>query len=142
MTELESLKCLLEWVESLDENKHLGYLSESGRQGLRNIVDAILEEVDERYMERPCDKNGEPTHIGQRIEHRGHEGEVWLLGIHEVMCSDRVCYPCGEYRHVKPRTVEDVLREFVGEYEDSNGPEYDEECIARFAAELQMKGGE
>ena len=91
------------------------------------LCDEIQTEVDERFMERPCDKNGEPTYIGQRIKHRGHEGEVWLLGVHEVMCSDHVCYPCGEYEHVKPRTLEDVLDEICD----------DQESIARAAAEIR-----
>lgn len=103
MTSLESIGKLREWSR----------LGPMVCQDLLDIADEIEREIAERYMERPCDKNGEPTYVGQRIKHRGHEGEVWLIGVHEVMCSDRVCYPCGEYVHVKPRTVEDVLADVV-----------------------------
>ena len=111
MSKIEALEELLKFGEKLDDEA--ARKSEHGFSPIgikiQNISDEIEREVAERYMERPCDKNGEPTCVGQRIRHRGHEGEVWLLGVHEVMCSDRMCYPCGEYEHVKPRTLEDVL---------------------------------
>lgn len=115
---MKSLEKLREWLDykinRFDAGNNAIVLNTGADpNALYEIADEIEHEIAERYMERPCDKNGEPTCVGQRIRHRGHEGEVWLLGVHEVMCSDRVCYPCGEYEHVKPRTLEDTIAEYV-----------------------------
>ena len=129
MAGMESIEKLREWLHA-DAYEH---------PELMELVDEIEREIAERYMERPCDKNGEPTYVGQRIKHRGHEGEVWLIGVHEVMCSDRVCYPCGEYVHVKPRTVEDVLNDFAKRVLNS-GHQWGldaEETTAKYADELR-----
>lgn len=68
--------------------------------------------IDSHYLLLPVDADGVPIRVGDKIEHRGHTGDVWLFGANEIMCTDRVCYPIGECHIVKPRTLEDVLLEF------------------------------
>lgn len=81
-----------------------GQMTEMGR-----IADEIEAEIAERYMALPVDADGVPIRVGDKIEHRGHTGDVWLFGANEIMCTDRVCYPIGECHLVKSRTLEDVL---------------------------------
>lgn len=76
------------------------------------LLQGKLDEMERTHMPLPVDAYGVPTHFGQRIEFRGHEGNVWLIGANEVMCTDRMCCPIGEYRNVQPDTVESLLEQF------------------------------
>lgn len=87
------------------------------KDDLKSLADGIEAEVESEYMKLPVDVDGVPIRVGDKIEHRGHTGDVWLFGANEIMCTDRVCYPIGECRHVKPRTLEDVLHDFWEEWE-------------------------
>ena len=110
------------------------------------LLAAIEQEVDERYIELPLDADGAPIRVGDKLKSKyGPKpfivesmefGSAWTVWDSE---NGATRWP-NECRHVKPRTVEDVLREFVGEYQYSSGPDYDEECVSKFAAELRMAG--
>ena len=127
---------------------------------LEAVFDAIESELDECYMELPVDADGVPIHIGDLLasyEYGGKQFQCIGLNIESygegiirrTVCMNYDSYSgTGEYtpaircHHVKPRTVEDVLHEFV-EYV-TNGTNVDsyEKDIADYAAEIRelMKG--
>jgi len=70
----------------------------------------IQAEVDSGYMKLPVDADGVPIHCGERMRlDNGHEGDVWLIGVFDIMMSDHTCFDWAKSRHVKPRTLTDVL---------------------------------
>lgn len=85
---------------------------DSWRKAFDAACDAIEAEIAERYMELPLDADGAPIHCGERMRlDNGNEGEVWLIGVFDIMMSDHTCFDWAKSRHVKPRTIEDVLRD-------------------------------
>lgn len=109
-------------------------------------ADAIQAEVDSRYMQLPVDADGMPIHPGDKLK------SIWIndgKGVQvEGVNGDEVFVRLGDIvmscdadkqHHVKPRTVEDVLREFADEATDIDGRD-DEEWIpmlVRYANELR-----
>lgn len=92
-------------------------------------LDAMEQEVAERFMELPVDADGVPIRCGDRMRlDSGHEGEVWLIGAQDIMMSDHTCFDWAMSHHAKPRTVEDVLKELEGMR--GNGATY-EDVVAR-----------
>lgn len=96
--------------------------------------DAVRYLQGETSMLLPVDSDGVPIRVGDKIEHRGHTGDVWLFGANEIMCTDRVCYPIEECHLVKPRTLEDVLADFAAEVEHDNNTI---ETARKYAAEIR-----
>ena len=146
MTKLESLDKLRDWIRHLDSNTHLGVLTYQGVAGLEGIAHAIQAEVDERYMELPVDADGEPIHVGDYLQLGDTRGEVVELTYcpangelpWEWQCDTGDWYNTVFARHVKPRTVEDVLNDLA------DMPERIDRiaAIPRFASELRMRDGE
>ena len=99
------------------------------------------------YMRLPVDADGVPIHCGDRIVcNDGRVREVWLIGTQDIMTSDHVCHDWAKCRHVKPRTVEDVLRELVDDALDGTGrdPLLKDwsALIAKYTAEIrELLGG-
>jgi len=96
----------------------------------------------------PMDADGVPIHVGETCydKRTGEPFEVSSVEWNNICWSawskPETRHIYSEVTHVKPRTVEDVLRELVGEYQYSSGPGYDAECIAKYAAELRMRDAE
>lgn len=127
---MESIDKLREWSHHYDnawvrkdgsivlttKNMHGVYYGENYGEAIRSMISAVEDEIAERYRELPVDADGVPIHIGDRMRlDNGHEGEVWLIGAFDIMMSDHVCFDWEMSHHVKPRTVEDVLRDFLDE---------------------------
>jgi len=88
--------------------------------------DEITREIAERYIELPVDADGVPIKLGDRLawhDAEGYSGEM-IVDCIELYRSDRDRWSvhdiddCLELspldcRHVKPRTVEDVLHDFA-----------------------------
>ena len=127
-------------MESIDELRKMdddelvalgnGQYGRDYRHG--RIADEIEREIAERYMELPVDSDGVPIRVGDKLildngYHPPMEVEVQPLTTYQPSC----------YRHVKPRTIEDVLTELV-EFatNGTNMPDY-EEAIAKYADELR-----
>lgn len=80
----------------------------------------VLEALESQYMELPTDADGVPIHIGdylQLSETRGHVVALTYCPCNELpwewQCdSDGDWYNTAFTLHAKPRTVEDVLREY------------------------------
>ena len=135
-------------LESLEKLKrkdfHPGY---RGEPTLEMVAAAIQSEVDERYMELPLDADGVPIHVGDKL--KGVYKTFDVCGISEHYAYHdygRHWDDVRECHHVKPRTVEDVLEDFIKAYAewDENlrvdRMELRKDLFAKYAAELQMRG--
>ena len=143
MSELESLEKLRR------DDFHPGY---HGEPTLEMIADEIQVEVDERYMKLPLDADGVPIHMGDTVEgelffdNATVKGTVTTYHIHDNDEPDTVYIKVDRgggtwtikelqikrCRHIKPRTLEDVLQDLEGLR--GNGAMY-EDVVCR-AAEL------
>ena len=116
----------------------------------KRIADEIQAEIDERFMELPVDADGVPIHVGDKLRGKYLNGnpivEViaidysangWRISENECSFSTP-----NLYVHVKPRTVEDVLRECAYEHANGRDDEYGgtNAMFEKYAAELQMRG--
>ena len=110
------------------------------------IADAIQAEIDSRYMLLPVDADGVPIRVGDELhgEHAKPIRRVIAVGNGEYICDCQVVRHANLYHHVNPRTVEDVLREFAQDIrlESIEKSPLSDEAIAKYAAELQMRGDE
>ena len=150
MTKLESLDKLREWA--LD----YGFIA---RGDPYQLADEIQAEIDSRYMLLPVDADGVPIRVGEKVAFRSDAPvTVMSIGMSQVYgLNDCGFYgpagnffgkgTFGEVHHVKPRTVEDVLEDFIRAYDEwddySNGDDRMRErelLFSRFADELQMRG--
>ena len=135
----------------------------------QHFADEIQAEIDSRYMELPLDADGVPIRVGDYLHSdetrcdfpcRGYN--MWLDGANEKWWTVECCYDkhsgTSEYvsakscRHVKPRTVEDVLEEFGEEFEalckadaypNPNNPSFSYErelrdLLAKYTVELRL----
>lgn len=99
-------------IKRLDEMRD--YIKRGGNRLDTSLsyLDAIEAEIAERYMKLPVDADGVPIHCGDYMKlDNGHKGNVWLIGAQDIMMSDHMCFDWAKSRHVKPRTLEDVLYE-------------------------------
>lgn len=156
---------LRKWVRYLDENPHLGSLTDSGKQGLRNIADRIDEQhesevsaadrngyveamgkVDSEYTKLPVDADGVPIHVGDYVEtlieaFKGERGRVECLTLTEdgwCVDGDRP----STVRHVQPDSWERIIEDAISECGWEQPKEYEidfedsKETRDRFVAEL------
>ena len=88
------------------------------------LANAIQAEVDERFMELPVDADGVPIRVGDVVKctFADDNATVKYLSLQEDGWSIVVDYPDGRghrtpesMRHVKPRTLEDVLCDFAND---------------------------
>ena len=129
------------------------------------LIDGIEAEIAERYMELPVDADGMPIHMGDAVEGEllddsTVKGTVCAFHLYDDEPNsvyihvnvDGGGWTIKELRltrchHVKQRTVEDVLRDFVNEAEWEQSPDSYEEIerrlITLYAAELRdLLGGD
>ena len=146
MSEIKALDKLRGYV-------YMGYIAMLDKDGtllnLEAACDAIQAEVDSRFMELPVDADGVPIRVGDMIEYEGDEDTYRLhaRGVyvyedgHVAVMNERLGIWYQENcRHVKPRTLEDVLREFAENAVCCNqfGSLYaNEDAIAKSAAEIR-----
>ena len=128
----------LESIETLRASEFVGQ-----HMSVSELADAIQAEIDERFMELPVDADGVPIHVGDILEvYNGLDtkaagGKVQTLSDCWVSFGGRSFFGVKSCHHVKPRTVEDVLREFAYKVCDLNVAD---DAIAKYAAELRMAG--
>jgi len=145
MSELESLEKLRKQLRDTFAKESVSILEDGN--ALMRCADAIEAEAAERYMLLPVDADGVPIHVGDKLKWCGEYIDV------NGVCKDTVWFePSGDQewkciwsnttRHYKPRTVEDVLLDFLKESRDFNLKHTGEvdEAIKRYSAELQMRG--
>lgn len=118
---------MLESIGNL-RNIAYGYAPNIWRQ-VNMACDEIEQEIAERYIELPVDADGVPIHEGDVIQFVNEQGgtgakvEVCAISKHYAYYGeDYAYYGEGKHfykasmcRHVKPRTLEDVLKELANE---------------------------
>ena len=116
------------------------------------LTEDIEAELAKRYVALPLDADGEPIHVGDVMEFSEFEIEHPVTRTVEGIGQGTFFAWCGErgyqqhdskrYRHHRPPTVEDVLREFalraIRESEGNYG-DLDETC-AEYAKRLRLAG--
>ena len=106
------------------------------------LIDELEAEIADNYMRLPCDADGVPIRVGDELE---GDFIVDYVSPHWVLAVGRSAKHKDSCHHVKPRTLEDVLRDYACDFADSNGPDYDEEITRHYAdeiRELMKEGGE
>lgn len=90
---------------------------------VETLADRIEREVSQRFIPLPCDEDGVLIHVGDVVQGLGDAGpvqhiELWDDGwvvVFEFAPGQFTRYSGDAVRHVKPRTVEDVLADFANE---------------------------
>lgn len=154
---IESIEKLRELAADMNSTEILDHMEVSGKflfhtewlvswhSESDRLCDEIEREIAERYMELPVDADGVPIHCCDRMRlDNGHEGDVWLIGVFDIMMSDHTCFDWAKSHHIKPRTIEDVLHDFWEEWEShpidaewSVRLERLHESEAKYAAEIR-----
>lgn len=113
-----------------------------------------LEDELAHCIELPKDADGEYVRIGDKVTCARSVWQVTglrLTGLAWGVCctifndhggSGTNVYPPCDLRHYHAPTVEDVLREFVSEFNRDDTELCDEEIIERFAAKLRLAGSD
>lgn len=136
---LDKLRDELEICETTGARPTIAFVSQ--------IADEIQAEVDSRYMLLPFDADGVPIRPGDEV-YRPDDGEVRTVcavgekGFVAWNSFDGRYYThsADQWSHVKPRTVEDVLRDFGWECVNNCGA--DPNDIASCADEIrELLGG-
>lgn len=111
-------------MESIEKLRKLPYHGTNGfgscvtasKETIDQIADEIEAEISERYMPLPLDSDGVPCKVGDMVEFKGREYEVFGVSEDGVYVNNgdvwMVLFPRGDMHHAKPRTIEDVLEEF------------------------------
>lgn len=135
MSEIKTLEDMRNTVKTIAADCDEGWLLPS--------LDAIQAEVDERFMELPVDADGVPIHVGDLVALNYGEpfkvggirdaGNQWHIFRYEL---NRWWSPL-DLHHVKPRTLEDVLREFGDWYAHTKGGCDEDTVMSEYAAEIR-----
>lgn len=147
-------------MESTDKLRKLAdecYTFNDCSDKLMDIADGIEREIAERYMLLPVDADGVPIKPRDSVDtgmgDKGPVGhlEYWYpnswVAVIEYKPGQFTRYDPLAIRHVKPRTVEDVLEEFLIEFDDwdwnTGGNDRDnarKQLFAKYADELRSMG--
>ena len=116
-------------------------------------VDEIETEIKRNYMRLPVDADGVPIQIGDLLESSEINKHFMCRGMSLALQSNEKWwtvewsydhyYGTSEYvsakscRHVKPRTIEDVLRDMLDAYDGGEHYELPYSFIANYADELR-----
>ena len=119
---------------------------------IHDYCDEIEREIAERYMELPVDADGVPIKPRDNVDtgmgDKGPVGhlEYWYpnswVAVIEYKPGQFTRYDPLAIRHVKPRTVEDVLRDCCNEWNQHCGEDWEQGVYAKYAAELRMRDGD
>ena len=85
------------------------------------IADEIQAEVDSRFIELPLDADGVPIRVGDTVEWLIKNGEYEVAAVGELVAlkiNDSGCVAIAPnmLRHVKPRTLEEVLEDYADKH--------------------------
>ena len=140
-------------MESIDKLREIGTkVKNSCFTGVHcdtvlELADEIEAEIAERYMKRPVDADGVPWHIGEEVD----GCEIVAMAGYQLYYYDddsKTIEWCiaKNRRHVKPRTLEDVLRDVWKEaldYAKSDMWRNPEEVFVERADEIrELLGGD
>lgn len=114
-----------------------------------DIADAIEREIAEKYMELPVDADGVPIHVGDYLQLGNMRSKVVALRYRpangelpwEWQCDTGDWYNTAFAHHVKPRTLRDILFDFMRDCETSELG--NSELVEKYEVELrELLGGE
>lgn len=110
------------------------------------IAREIEREIAEKYMELPVDADGVLIRIGDTVSEVGDcvPMKVMSLTFYEDCVDVNACGMNPKLLlHVKPRTVEDVLRDCCNEWNEHCGDDWESGVYAKYASELrELLGGD
>ena len=139
MSEIKALEKLREYdlfVRVEDGSSH-GCAIPSGK-----LADEIQAEIDERFMKLPVDADGMPIQVADYLHFCDFDIQCAAVSPERVYYwdeySDAHWVKGCECRHVKPRTLEDVLEEmaFEVDYLEHCQPNKINEIVGKTAAEI------
>lgn len=141
-----------------------GSFGSIGQDRLLAIADRIDAELAERYVALPLDADGKPIRVGDVMEFSEFEIEHPVTRTVEGIGQGTFFAWCGErgyqqhepkrYRHHRPPTVEDILREFAEKMAENTAmyvaeswdaderEEADAAAVAEYAKRLRLKDDE
>ena len=92
--------------------KHFGVSVEWSAE---DAAKKVLEALERDYMRLPCDADGVPIHVGDSIEYpNGTHDVVRFITVNDnVPTFNESGWVASKCRHVKPRTVDDVMSEYA-----------------------------
>lgn len=141
-------------MESTDKLRKLAdecYTFNDCSDKLMVIADEIEREIAERYMLLPVDADGVPIRVGDKLRFCDFAVQCAAVSPERIYYWDE--YSNGhwvkgvECRHCKSRTIEDVLEEFLIEFDDwdwnTGGNDRDnarKQLFAKYADELRSMG--
>lgn len=114
-------------------------------EALDGCITEIEREVSERFVELPCDEDGVLIHVGDMVQGLGDSGPVqhlelwddaWVV-VFEFAPGQFTRYSVDAVRHVKPRTIEDVLRDCCNEWNEHCGDDWESGVYAKYAEEIR-----
>ena len=136
-------------LESIAELRNHGVLdfAPNIRRKVCMALDGIEREIAEKYMELPVDADGVLIRIGDTVSEVGDcvPMKVMSLTFYEDCVDVNACGMNPKLLvHVKPRTVEDVLRDCCNEWNEHCGDDWESGVYAKYANELRdlIKEGE
>ena len=127
---LEDLRELCASVKSMD-------FASVGCDAVLEIADRINDEIAEQFMPLPCDADGVPIRAGDvmaRVD-GGPTRQVACVCGAGFTDIDTPIWCARDFRHVKPRTIEDVLLDVI-EHAVCPSNSWDE-IIAKYADEIR-----
>lgn len=113
------------------------------RDHINGILDGIEREVAD-MVPLPVDADGVPIHVGDMLDGYGKTIEVveirygrsgWVL----ISRDGNGYADTFAFTHHHAPTVEDVLREFIDSWSDTEGREDERRVMDEYAAKLQLK---
>jgi hypothetical protein len=158
MESLDKLRELAADINSAEIIDHLDVVGkfvfrsewlDSWHKAFNRELENLEREIADRYMERPCDMDGRTLFFGDEIEYTGpitkcefdRRITVRRFTIQEDSSRNGIgdyhtSFAPSECRYVKPRTIEDVLRELLRDTAHYF-PSDCEDDIARAADEIR-----
>lgn len=132
--------------EAIEKGKRKAFGSTAGYyRAVDDAVNAIEQEIADNYMKLPLDADGVPIHVGDELEYvLTQNGRYKTQAINEygviVESNGKRQIGAALVRHVKPRTIEDVLYDFGRDErwnDEGESVDIEREIIAKYAAEIR-----
>ena len=144
-------------IKALDKLREWARIATTADDPIWGIIGDIELEIEWRYMELPKDADGVPIHVGDELGSADGEFDTEMTVNYIAFDGDE--YAIEEYftepptffpgfrgmKHVKPRTLEDMLTDFViAVREDANLTNGVARNVDKYAAEIRelMAGDE
>lgn len=160
MESIEKLREMMDYVREPGCNRDMPGAVWVRIDTMQEYADEIEREIAERYMPLPVDRKNEPWRIGDKFAFSDGSGRKRICTVSGVSENEVFFYydehsestkhrhfEASVLAHAKPRIIEDVLEEFLIEFDDwdwnTGGNDRDnarKQLFAKYAAELRAMG--